>query len=151
MEVHVLSISVGGIGHFGTAGEIVQPIQTWLLCDRVHSAEQQIHIIRLPAAQRSGEFTPDKACDSTGAEVGLVAHGVQGDVGLNVLSELDGVAWFTGKREKRMLVELAGLVVGRLEDGGAAHGGFAGGDDSEVAACKAQKDFPRLMSIEAKR
>ncbi len=49
-----------------------------------------------------------------------------------------------------MFVELAGLVVGRLEDRGSAHGGFAGGDDCEVAACEAEKDFPRLMSIEAK-
>jgi hypothetical protein len=50
-----------------------------------------------------------------------------------------------------MFVQLASLVVGRLENRGAAHGGFAGGDDCEVAACEAEKDFPRLMSIEAKR
>jgi hypothetical protein len=33
-----------------------------------------------------------------------------------------------------MCVEYSGLVVGCLEDGGATHGGFGGGDQGEVLA-----------------
>jgi hypothetical protein len=33
-----------------------------------------------------------------------------------------------------MLVQLTGLVVGGLEDGGASHGGFRGGDEGEILA-----------------
>ena len=41
-----------------------------------------------------------------------------------------------------MLVEGPGFVVGRFEDGGAAHGGIGRGDNGEVTACEAEEDFP---------
>ena len=48
-----------------------------------------------------------------------------------------------------MVVQGAGFVVGRFEDGGAAHGGFGGGDEDEVGACEAEKDFPGEISVVA--
>lgn len=44
------------------------------------------------------------------------------------------VSGFSAKGHQGVFVQLAGLVVGRLEDGCAAHGSFGCGDDGKVLA-----------------
>lgn len=44
------------------------------------------------------------------------------------------IAGFSREGHQRVCVEYSGLVVGRLEDGGATHGGFGGGDEGKVLA-----------------
>ena len=61
---------------------------------------------------------------------------------LDVLGELDGVAGFAGEGEDGGRVEGAGFVVGGFEDGGAARGGFGGGEECEVAAREGDEDLP---------
>jgi hypothetical protein len=124
-----------------TTGQIVQPIQTRLLGDRIHAPKQQIHIIRLPAPQTACQFSPDEVRHCTGAQVGLVAHGVEGDVGLDELGELHSVACLAAEGHDGGFVQLAGLVVAGFQDGGTTHGGFAGGDYGEVFACYSEEDF----------
>lgn len=139
-----------GVGYLCATGKVIQPVQTGLLGDGIHPTEQQVHVVRFPASQATCEFPTDEAGHGARGEVGLVAHRVQGDVCLDVLRELDGVAWLAREGEEGVLVQLPGLVVGRLEDGGTAHGGFAGGDDGEIAAGEAKEDFPvaALASID---
>ena len=116
------------IRHSGTTRQIIQPIQTGLLGDGIHAAQQQIHGVWLPTPQAPGQLAPNETRDGRGTQIGLVAHAVQGDVGLDELGELDGVACFAGEGEQVLPVEGPGFVVGGFEDGGAAHGRFAGGD-----------------------
>jgi len=137
----LLRISMSGIWHLGTAGQVIQPIQTRLPGDWIDTAQQQIHIVRLPTPQTLGQLASDETRDGAWPQIRLVAHAVQGDVGLDVLCELDGVACFAGEGEQVVAVERAGLVVARLEDCGAAHGSFGGGDEDVVFACYAEKDF----------
>jgi len=91
-------------------------------------------VVRLSAAKASRQLASDKVRNGARAQVGLVAHGVQLHVGLDVLGELDGVAWLAGEGEERVLVEGARLVISGLEDRDATHGGFGGGDEGEVSA-----------------
>ena len=48
---------------------------------------------------------------------------------------LTGITRLSTVCHEGALVELAGLVIGDLEDGCASHCRFAGGDDAEVFAC----------------
>ena len=56
----------------------------------------------------------------------------------------EGVGWitcvsgFSAESHEGVLVELAGLVVARFEDGCASHRCFGGGDDAEVFAGDAE-------------
>ena len=134
------------IRHLRTTRQIVQPIQTRLLGDRIHAPQQQIHRVRLPTPQTPRQLPTHKACYCAGTQIGLVAHAVQRDVGLDELGELDGVACFAAEGEEVLTIQGAGLVVAGFEDGGAAHGGFGGGDEDEVRACYAEEDFPEGWS-----
>ena len=47
---------------------------------------------------------------------------------------------------------MPGLVVGRLQNGSSAHGGFRSRDQGEVLACDAEKDLPgNIVSIRINR
>lgn len=48
---------------------------------------------------------------------------------------------FAAESHEVVLVQISGLVICSFEDGCAAHGGFGGGDDGEVAACYAEQDL----------
>lgn len=126
------------VGNLRTARQVIQPVQTGRLGDRIHASQQQIDVIRLPASQTPRQLAPDEAGHSTGSQVRLVAHRVQCNVCLDELCKLDSVACFSGESEKRVLVQLPCLVIGGLEDRGASHGSFGGGNDGEVAASEAK-------------
>lgn len=130
------------IRQLSTTRQIIQPIQTRLLAYRIDSAQQQIHIIRLPAPQTACQLAPHKGRYSRGTQISFIAHRVEGDVGLDELGKLDGVACFAGEGEQIVAVELASFVVAGFEDGGAPHGGFGGGDEHEVPTRDAEEDFP---------
>ena len=53
-----------------------------------------------------------------------------------------GVAGLAGEGHEVVLVQRPRLVVGRLEDRGAAHGSLGGRDEGEVFAGDAQEDLP---------
>jgi hypothetical protein len=130
------------IRHLSTTRQIIQPIQARLLADPIHPAQQQIHIIRLPAPQTPRQLPSHKRRYLRWAQIDFIPHTVEGDVGLDELGELDGVACFAGEGEEVVPVQRAGFVVGRFEDCGAAHGGFGGGEEDKVFACYAEEDFP---------
>ena len=141
----LLSVAVSCIRHLRRARKIVQPVQTRLLGDGIDAAEQQVDRVRMFRAQRAGELAADERRQRGRAQLGLVAHAVEGDVGLDEFGELHGVACFAGEGHQVVLVEHAGLVVVGFEDGGAAHCGFGRGDDGEVAAGEAEEDFPGVV------
>ena len=62
---------------------------------------------------------------------------------------MDGVACLAAEGHDGGGGELARLVVRGLEDRGAAHGGFGGGDYGEVTAGEAKEDFPRRVIRES--
>lgn len=132
------------IRHLRRARQIVEPVQTGLLGDGIHAAEQEVDGIRMSRPQGTSELAAHKRRQRRGAQVRLVAHAVERHVGLHVLGELHRVAGLAGEGHEVVLVEDAGLVVAGFQDGGAAHRGFGGGDDGEVAAGEAEEDFPGL-------
>jgi len=141
MYDNLLRIAMSGIGQPRTTRQIIQPIQTRLPGNGIDTAQQQIHVIRLPTPQALGQLASDETRNGARAQIRLVPHAVQGDVGLDVLCELDCVACFAGEGEEVVAVERAGFVVAGLEDCGAAHGGFGGRDENVVFACYAEEDF----------
>lgn len=130
-----------GIWYLGRTRKVVQPVQTRLPRDRVNTTQQQVHRVRVPAPQALRQFTSYEARNCTRPEVDLIAHRVQGDVGLDELCELHRVASLSGECHQGVLVERAGFVVAGFEDGGTAHGGFGGGDDGEISTGEAEEDF----------
>lgn len=73
-------------------GKVVDPVQTGLVGNGVHSSEQQVDGIRPPRTQSACELTPHEARDGRRAQVGVVAHRIQLDVGLDVLCKLNWTA-----------------------------------------------------------
>lgn len=102
---------MGSVWHLRAAGKVIQPIQTGLLGDWIHPAQQQIHIVWLSAPQAPGQFASDEAGDRARSQIGLVAHRVECDICLDELGELNGVTSFSGERKEGVFVQLSGLVI----------------------------------------
>ena len=61
---------------------------------------------------------------------------------MDEFGKLHGVAGLAAEGHDGGGRELARLVIGGLEDRGAAHGGFGGGDYGEIQAGEAKENFP---------
>ena len=130
------------IRHLRTTRQIIQPIQRRALRDRIHPPKQQIHAIRLPAPETLRQLPSHETRHRARSQIRLVAHRVECDVGLDEFGELHRVAGLAAEGHDGGGGELARFVVGGLENRGAAHGGFGGGDYGEVEAGEAEEDFP---------
>ena len=143
----VLGVAVGGVRALGARGQVVDPVQLRLALDGVEAAQQQVDVVGVARAQGLGQLAAHEGRDLVGRQVRGVAHAVELDVGLDVLGEVNRVASLAAVGHQGRLVKGARLVVAGLEDGGASHGRFGGGDDAEVLACDAEKNLPANMVL----
>lgn len=58
------------------------------------------------------------------------------------------IACFSRIRHQGVLVQLSGLVVGSLQDGGTSHRSLGGRDQGEVLARNSQQNLPADISLE---
>ena len=59
-----------------------------LFRDGIHASQQQVHRVRFLGPQTLGQLSADEARDGRGSQIGVVAHRVELDVGLDVFGEL---------------------------------------------------------------
>lgn len=79
---------MGGIGDLGQRRQVIEPVEAGLVGDGVDTSEKKVHVVGFPRAQARRKLTADKVGKGGGGKVGLVAHGVELGVGLDVLGEL---------------------------------------------------------------
>ena len=79
---------MGCIWERGERRQVVKPVEVWLFCDGVHTAEKQIDSVWFPRPQTSGQLSADKACHGRRSEIGIISHRVELDVGLYVFCKL---------------------------------------------------------------
>lgn len=85
---NILCVAMGGIGDLRQRRKVVQPVEARLVGDRVDTSEKEVHVVGFPRAQARRKLTADKVGKGGRGKVGLVAHGVELGVGLDVLGEL---------------------------------------------------------------
>lgn len=68
--------------------QVIHPVQTGFLRNRIQSTQEQIDGIWFPRSQAFRKLSSDEACNRRGPQVGIVSHRIQLDVGLYVLCKL---------------------------------------------------------------
>lgn len=79
---------MGGIGNLRQRRKVVEPVEAGLVGDRVDTSEKKVHVVGFPRTQACRKLTADEVGKGGGGKVGLVAHGVELGIGLDVLGEL---------------------------------------------------------------
>lgn len=85
---NILCVAVGSIGDLRQRRQVVEPVEAGLVGDRVDTSEKEVDIVGFPRAQAGRKLTANKVGKGGRGKVGLVAHGIELGVGLDVLGEL---------------------------------------------------------------
>lgn len=84
-----LSVSMCRIGNWCIARKVVDPVQCWLVRNRVVASQQQVHRVGSSRSQRSCQLSSDKVGGGSRRQLHVVPHRVQLDVCLDVFGKLN--------------------------------------------------------------